>query len=88
MPHDFRPHLDAQYPEFLTRHLGRAALVLLCISTDLQAFFRFPDANIDARGCDMWKALMNLFEAKELYEEHYEALLQEKGMQRPSTESR
>lgn len=80
MPHEARPKFDALYVDFLTRHIGRAAVVLLSISTELQAYFRFRDANINDRVCKMWAALMDHFEAKELYDEHYCALLKEKGI--------
>lgn len=79
LPREMRPELDERYNlDFLTRHLGRAALVLLCISTELQAYFKFPDANINERVCKMWDALKDHFETKELYRDHYAALLKEK----------
>lgn len=81
LPHDIRPKMDGHYVDFLTRHTGRAATVLLCISTEIQAHFRFDGANINNRIREMWSALMNLFEAKELYDEHYSALMRAKGIE-------
>ena len=48
--------------------------------TELQLLFNFDGANIDKRTMEIWAALMPLFEAKELYDEHYCALLKEKGI--------
>jgi hypothetical protein len=80
LPHDLRPLVEARYVDFLTRHLGRAATVLLSISTEIQAYFRFEGANINDCIAEMWSALADLFEAKELYDEHYAALMKCKGI--------
>ncbi|MDE3167344.1 MAG: hypothetical protein KGN36_16195 [Acidobacteriota bacterium] len=80
LPHEQRPGLETAYTIFLTRHIGRAALILLCIVTELQLFFRFDGARIDERIAAMWRALLPLFEGKELYDEHYAAALKEKGI--------
>jgi hypothetical protein len=65
MPHDERPKIDASYDAFLTLHIGRAALVLLCMISELQAHCRFCGADINERICKLWDALMPLLEAKE-----------------------
>jgi hypothetical protein len=44
MPHEVRPKLDTIYPKILSLHIVRAAAILLCIVTELQAHFRFDDA--------------------------------------------
>src|SRR5260370_555610 len=41
LPHDQRPKIEALYPIFISRHVGRAATVLLCLITEIQAQFRF-----------------------------------------------
>ena len=75
LPHDERTKVDQMYLAVLTRHLGRAALVLLCIVTELQLYFRFKGHQIDERIQKMWEAMMGIFEVKEIYDERYEALL-------------
>ena len=80
LPHENRTQIEKAYPLFMTRHLGRAALILLCLVTELQISFRFDGADINKRIMGMWKALVPLFEAKELFDEHYAGLLKEKGI--------
>jgi hypothetical protein len=58
IPHDQRPKVDDMYMAFLTKHLGRAATVLLCLVTEIQAYFRFEGADIDSRITKIWAALM------------------------------
>jgi hypothetical protein len=60
--------------------MARAAIIMLCIVTELQAYFRFTDANINARIHRVWNALMPFFEAKELYDERYAQLMIDKGI--------
>ncbi len=78
LPHEDRPKVDESYEVFVTTHLGRAATVLLCIITELQAHYRFEGANIDERICKVWNALLPLDEAKELYDGRYRKLMQER----------
>jgi len=75
LPHAQRPKIDASYDMYLSGHIGRAATVLLCMITELQAYCRFEGANINERICKLWKALIPLFEANELYEERYLQLM-------------
>ena len=78
---DILPHeeqIEAQYPEFISRHVGRAATVLLCLITEIQAYFRFEGADINNRIVKMWNALIEFFEAKELYSDRYEVLMRAK----------
>jgi hypothetical protein len=79
-PHEERPMIEAKYIDFMTRHLGRAAVVLLCLVTELQAYFRFDGANINERIRNVWSALSGLFEADELYNERYCQLMKERGI--------
>src|SRR5262249_33190687 len=41
LPHEDRPKVDQSYDLFVSTHIGRAAIVLLCIITELQAYCRF-----------------------------------------------
>ena len=80
MPHEERSKIDEQHPKVLALHIGRAAGVLLCIVTELQAYFHFDDegARIDQRIHTMWNALMPVPEIKELYDERYAQLMKDK----------
>ena len=78
MPHEERPKLDEVHPRILGTHLPRAAAILLCIVTELQAHFHFDGARIDERIHNMWKALIPVFEVKELYDERYAQLMKDK----------
>lgn len=80
VPHETRPKLDEDHPRLLALHIGRAALILLSIITELQAHFRFDGANINERIHKMWNALMPVFEVKELYTERYAQLMKDKGI--------
>jgi hypothetical protein len=64
----------------ITRHIGRVAGILLCILTELQAYFRFDGANINTRLQQIWEALVPLPEIKELYDERYAKFMQQKGI--------
>lgn len=78
MPHEERPKLEEVYPIMLSLHLARAATILLCIVTELQAYFHFDGARIDERIHEIWNALMPVFEAKELFTGRYANLMEEK----------
>jgi hypothetical protein len=80
MPHDDRPKMDEVYPKILSMHIARAAAILLCIVTELQAYFHFDDdgARINQRTHAMWNVLMPVFEVKELYEERYKQLMKDR----------
>lgn len=66
----------------MSLHLSRAAAILLCIVTELQAYFRFEDdgARIDERICEMWRVLMPAFDVGELYHERYQKLMADTGI--------
>jgi len=82
MPHEDRPKIDETFPRVLSMHIGRAAGVLLCIITDLQAHFKFDDsgARINERIHEMWTALMPVMEVKELYNGHYKTQMLSRGI--------
>jgi hypothetical protein len=82
MLHEDRPKMDALYPKILSMHITRTAAILLCVVTELQAHFRFDDdgARIKERICEMWNALMPVFEVKELYQERYVQIMKDRGI--------
>ena len=79
-PHDQRPFLDDKVLDVRSEHLFRAALIVLCIATELQGVFRFRDANINKRTQEAWQALTLTFEGGELYRDRYELFMKEKGI--------
>jgi hypothetical protein len=78
--HEFRSKMDEAYPKLMSLHMSRAAGVLLCIITEVQAHFRFEGANIGPRIHKIWAALMPAFEVKELYDERYAKLMTDRGI--------
>ena len=79
-PFEDRPKIEDALERTRSLHLMRASLVLLATITELQIFFRFTDANIDSRIRKIWDAVLVHFEAKELYDGHYKALMEQKGI--------
>ena len=77
---------DVIAPQVISQHLIRAAGILLCILTEIQAYFRFEDegARIKERLREIWDALLPAAEVKELYGERYSKLMQECGIAPPS----
>jgi hypothetical protein len=49
--------------------------MLLCIVTEVQAYFRFDGARINERIHEVWQALKPAFEVKELYDQRYGQLM-------------
>ncbi|MGA9475931.1 MAG: hypothetical protein WBV36_25925 [Terriglobales bacterium] len=82
MMHEDRDKLDAIFPTVFFMHIPRVAAILLCIVTELQAYFSFDDngARINERIHEMWTALMPVFEVKELYDERYALLMKDTGI--------
>lgn len=80
--HEQRENIDQTHPRVLFMHIGRAAGVLLCIVTELQAYFRFDDdgARINQRIHEVWKALTPVPEIKELFDERYAQLMKDRGI--------
>jgi hypothetical protein len=83
MPHEERPKIEAVHLRVFSSNIARAALMLLCIITELQAYFHFDDdgARINERIHKMWEALRPVFEVKELYNERYCLLMKEKHIE-------
>jgi len=82
LPRESRPKVEDSYDVFVSTHIGRAALVLLCTITEIQAYAHFDGANINERICRIWKALEPLFEGKELYDGRYAKLMADRGISR------
>ena len=80
IPHSARPKIDASYDMFLSKHLGSAATLLLCMITELQAYCRFDGARINERISKLWETLIPLFYANELYEGRYSQLMKVSGI--------
>ncbi len=78
IPHEDRPKLDEKHFGIMSMHIARAAGVLLCIITELQAHFHFEGARINERIHEMWHVLMPVLEIKELYSDRYAQLMAEK----------
>lgn len=83
LSHEDRPKIDETYDIFLSTQLGRAATVLLCTITEIQAYCRFDGANINIRIWQIWQALVPLFYAKELYDSRYRELMADRGLVSP-----
>ena len=79
-PPEHRADIEKMYMAFLTRHIGRAAMILLCIVTELQLYIRVKEHRINERIVEMWNALISVFEIKEIYDERYCGLMREKGI--------
>jgi hypothetical protein len=76
IPHEMRtPELDNYRLRHFFMHFARAAVLLLCLLTEIQHYFKFDGANIDTRLRDIWAAMLPIYQAKELYDFRYAALL-------------
>jgi hypothetical protein len=64
----------------IANHLSRVAAILLCTLTELQGYFRFDGARINERLHQVWCALLPAPEIKELYDERYNRLMRERGI--------
>lgn len=76
LPHEMRtPQLDDYRLRTFFMHYARAAVLLLSLLTEIQHFFKFDGANIDKRLREIWSAMLRIYEAKELYDFRYGAIL-------------
>ncbi len=80
LPHEERPKVDLASDWMIALHISRVAAILLCMLTEVQAYFRFDGAHINQRLHEVWKALVHVPEIKELYDERYAKLMKEKGI--------
>jgi hypothetical protein len=83
MPHEKRFGVEDVFVRAMTTHYVRATLLLLCIVTELQAYCGFKDARINERIHEVWDALAETYETKELYNARYKDLMQRKRIKRP-----
>lgn len=83
LPHERRPLMEESMKRIVALHLSRVAGILLCTSTEIQAYFRFDrdqNARIDQRLHKTWNALTALPEIKELYDGRYSKLMRDKNI--------
>jgi hypothetical protein len=83
LPIEDRPMVETATETLVYIHLSRAAAILLCILTEIQAHCHFDSdrtARINQRLHQIWSALLTVKEIKELYDERYSRLMTEKGM--------
>jgi hypothetical protein len=79
-PHEWRPTVESKADELVSIHVPRAAAILLCTLTELQARFKFDGARINERLHQVWNPLLIVPEIKELYDERYAQLMRDKGI--------
>jgi hypothetical protein len=80
LPHGMRtPELDNYGLRSLAMHFARAAVLLLCLLTEIQDHFKFQGANIDKRLRETWTAMLAIYEVKELFDFRYDAILREQA---------
>lgn len=78
IPHAMRtPELDNYRLRNFFMHFARAAVLLLCLLTEIQHYFKFEGANIDKRLRGIWTAMLPIYEVRELYDFRYDAILSE-----------
>jgi hypothetical protein len=78
IPHEMRtPELDNYRRRHFFMHFARAAVLLLCLLTEIQHYFKFDGSNIDKRLREIWTAMVPIYEVKELYDFRYDAILRE-----------
>ncbi len=83
LPQEMRLKIQESYGNFLSMHIARAATVLLCLITELQAYCQFRGHRINERICKIWIDLLPMFETKELYDARYANLMAERGISPP-----
>jgi hypothetical protein len=80
-----KPEEQAQFDDAVDKMLFisvvRVAAILLCILTEVQAHCRFGGARINERLHEVWNALLKAPEVKELYDERYSKLMQDRGIE-------
>ena len=79
-PHEYRPRIESRLENMIAIHIPRLAAVLLCMITEVQAYFRFEGARINQRIHQVWNALLPAPEVRELYDERYAKLMSERGI--------
>jgi hypothetical protein len=87
VPEEYRPKRDFMGERMVFLSVSRAAAILLCLLTEVQAYFLFDGANINKRLHEVWKALIVAPEIRELYRERYKKLMKAKGIDPDRTAS-
>jgi hypothetical protein len=80
IPHEFRPQVEVGLETMISIHIPRLSAVLLCMLTEVQAYFRFDGARINQRLHEIWNVLLVAPEVKELYDERYAQLMKLRGI--------
>jgi hypothetical protein len=80
LPPEERPRLEQKSLQALFFHMARAAAILLCVLTELQAHFRFDGARINERLHEIWNVLVAAPEVKDLFDSRYSRLMQDQGI--------
>lgn len=76
LSHDKRGTItDDAAHRYIAMHFGRTAGILLCLLTEIQHCFRFDDADIDKRLAEIWRAMIPVYEVRELFDFRYKTLL-------------
>jgi hypothetical protein len=83
IPVEQRAMFDTHAFMMLSMHLLRVVGILLCILTEVQAYFRFSDARINERLIEGWNAVLPALEVKELYDLRYATLMRDIGIETP-----
>lgn len=79
-PHELHPALDEAGQRMIFVSVSRAAAVLSCIVTEVQAYFRFDGVHIGKRLHEVWNSLAVVPEIKELYDKRYAELMHTKNI--------
>jgi len=80
LPIESRPKIEDHADALISIHIPRVAAILLCTLTEIQAHFQFDGAHINQRLHKIWNPLLVAPEIKELYDERYEKLMRDKGI--------
>jgi hypothetical protein len=80
LPIEDRSKLEERSLLLIFDHMARAAAILLCILTELQARFRFDGARINQRLHQVWNVLVVAPEVKDLFDSRYARLMKDKGI--------
>jgi hypothetical protein len=85
VPPEEEPAFHDAVENMLFIGMVRVAAILLCILTEVQAHCRFGGARINERLHEVWNALLSASEVRELYDERYSKLMEDRGI-RPDQE--
>ena len=80
VPYEGQKQFENISEQMISMHIFRVAGILLCILTEVQAYFRFDGARINQRLHETWKALLPVLEIRELFEKRYAQLMKDKGL--------